>query len=157
MCEQITLLNHNKADENILFDILHQKSLWLIINYLPSINVPYHDCDIPTAPSISYVTLEYVLRPSRAPGFIPGFCGGVSVLLFFYCVVFLLFVASLIFYLSNCFVCASCGQTHFVLCFCFVCFRRMSPMMSVTLVCPFFISHLIFTNVYLQGHRLPGC
>lgn len=95
-------------------------------------------------------------HPGSSPVFVvvSPFC---SFFFLFFCVVFLLFVSSLIFNLRNCFVCASCCQTHFVLCFCFVCFRLMSPMMSVTLVCPFFISHLIFTNVYLQGHRLPGC
>ena len=54
------------------------------------------------------------------------------------------------------FFCSSCCQTHIALCFCFICFRLMYPMMPVSLTCPFLISYLIFSNVYLQDYRLLG-
>ena len=38
-------------------------------------------------------------------------------------------------------------QTHIVLCFCFVCLRVMSSMLSVFLDCPFLIAPSVFCNV----------
>ena len=38
--------------------------------------------------------------------------------------------------------------THVVLCFCFIFLRLVYPMLSVSLDCPFFISHSVFSNVY---------
>ena len=41
-------------------------------------------------------------------------------------------------------------QTHIVLCFCFVCLRVMSPMLSVFLDCSFLISPSVFCNVCIH-------
>ena len=40
---------------------------------------------------------------------------------------------------------------HIVLCFCFVCFRLVYPMLPVSLDCPLLIVFSVFSNVYLNG------
>jgi len=45
------------------------------------------------------------------------------------------------------FVCVQWCLTHIVLCFCFV-LRLVYPMLPVSLGCPLFIAHLVFSYVY---------
>ena len=50
-------------------------------------------------------------------------------------------------------VCVQWCTTHIALCFYFVFRSLVCPMLSISLDCPFLISHLVFSSVYL-GHSL---
>ena len=60
-----------------------------------------------------------------------------------------LFVGELMSYLFNVCLFAWC-PTHIVLCFCFVCFRLVYPMLPVSPDCPFLIVPSVFSNVYFN-------
>jgi hypothetical protein len=47
------------------------------------------------------------------------------------------------------FVCVLWCPTHIALCFCFVFLYLVYPMLSVSLDCPFWLLHSVFSNVYL--------
>jgi len=43
----------------------------------------------------------------------------------------------------------------FILCFCFVCFHLVYPVLSIFLYCPFLIALSVFSNAYLYVLLLP--
>ena len=52
------------------------------------------------------------------------------------------------------FVCELWCPTHIVLCFCFVCFRLVYPVLPASLDCPFLIAPSVFSSVYLHCNVL---